>query len=212
MLRKSSTATYTVPADTITERLHFPATAQNRQAIWEVLGPLAASAEGPILEVASGSGEHLAYFSEQNRQVSWQGSDPEPEHRASIQAWNPSLPEPLNLDVTAWSCTQTWGGLVAINLLHISPWEATAGLMRAAATYLHPQGWLYLYGAYLRKDGPNAPSNLAFDQGLRAQNPQWGVRWLGEVVKEAELNRLRLDSIQDMPSNNFSLIFRPVAT
>jgi hypothetical protein len=101
---------------------------------------------------------------------------------------------------------------VAINLLHISPWEATSGLMRAAAAHLHPQGWLYLYGAYLRKDRPNAPSNLAFDQGLREQNPQWGVRWLDEVIKEAELNHLRLDCIKDMPSNNFSLIFRPFAS
>lgn len=202
----------TVRAGTITEesRLHFPATLQNRQAIWEVLRPLAELAPGPILEVASGSGEHLAYFQQQDPRITWQGSDPEPEHRASIQAWNPAAPVALDLDVRLWPSTQQWGGIVAINLLHISPWEATVGLMRGAATHLHPQGWLYLYGAYLRRDRNNAPSNLAFDQSLRQQNPAWGVRWLDEVVAQAELHRLRLDSIVDMPSNNFSLIFRPL--
>lgn len=195
--------------DTITERLHFPATAQNRQAIWEILSPLVDSAPGPILEVASGSGEHLAFFQQQNATAQWQGSDPEPAHRASIRAWNPATPEPLDLDVTNWTDSRTWGGVVAINLLHISPWKATEGLLQGAARHLHPQGWLYLYGAYLRKEGPNAPSNLAFDRGLRAQNPAWGVRWLDEVVAQGELQGLRLDSITDMPANNFSLIFRP---
>lgn len=174
-----------------------------------MLGPLAASAPGPILEVASGSGEHLAYFRQQNPGVCWQGSDPEPIHRASIQAWDPSAPAPLDLDVRSWRDTRSWGGIVAINLLHISAWEATIGLLKGAAAHLHPAGWLYLYGAYLRKDRPNAPSNLAFDESLRRQNPSWGVRWLDEVVAEAELHQLRLDSCLDMPANNFSLIFRP---
>lgn len=178
-----------------------------------------ATAAGPILEVASGSGEHLAFFRAQSPGVEWWGSDPEPEHRASILAYNPSLPEPLDLDARVWnprtqegSVHREWGGIVAINLLHISPWEATVGLLRGAAAHLHPHGWLYLYGAYLRKDHPNAPSNLAFDQGLRAQNPDWGVRWLDQVTNEAELHRLRLDCVIDMPSNNFSLIFRPYAS
>lgn len=206
--RKSSTGMCTGPADTITERLYFPATAENRQAIWGVLAPLVASAPGPILEIASGSGEHLAYFRHLSPQASWQGSDPDAQHRASIQAWNPTFAPPLDLDATSWSSPEIWGGLVAINLLHISPWEATVGLFRGAARHLHPQGWLYLYGAYLRKDRPNAPSNLAFDRSLRQQDPAWGVRWLEDVVAEAELHHLRLDSITDMPANNFSLIFR----
>lgn len=212
--KKFSTATSTGPADIITDfgrnpRLHFPATAQNREAIWEVLGPLAASARGPILEVASGSGEHLAYFKAQNPLVCWQGSDLDASHRASIQAYNPGLEEPLDLDVTRpWTTDKLWGGVVAINLLHISPWEATTGLMRGVADALLPEGWLYLYGAYLLRERANAPSNLSFDQSLRAQNPAWGVRWLDDVVREAERHNLALDGVVDMPSNNFSLIFR----
>jgi hypothetical protein len=210
-LKKSSMATSTDRADTITDgpRLHFPATAQNREAIWGVLGPLAAEAPGPILEVASGSGEHLAFFRSRDPRPAWQGSDPEAAHRASIQSYNPDLPEPLDLDARTWPNGQQWGGILAINLLHISPWEATLGLLRGASENLHPDGWLYLYGAYLRKDQSNAPSNLAFDEGLRRQNPAWGVRWLDEVVHAAELQHLRLDSVTDMPANNFSLIFRP---
>lgn len=211
MPRKSSTVTYTGQADTITDRLHFPATAQNRVAIWEVLGPLAAAAPGPVLELASGSGEHLAFFHQQNPEVPWRGSDPDAAHRASIRAYNPQLPEPLDLDARCWVSSQQWGGLVALNLLHIAPWSATVGLLRGAAAHLHAQGWVYLYGAYLRKGHPNAPSNLAFDADLRAQNPAWGVRWLDEVVAEAELHGLRLDSLVEMPSNNFSLIFRRIS-
>ncbi len=176
-----------------------------------MLAPLVAAAPGPILEVASGSGEHLAFFHQQSPEIVWQGSDPDPEHRASILAYNPSLAEPLDLDVCTWNTNRKWGGVLAINLLHISPLEATVGLLRGAAHHLHPQGWLYLYGAYLRKDRPNAPSNLSFDQGLRAQNPAWGVRWLEQVTAEAEIHCLHLDSVIDMPANNFSLIFRPLA-
>lgn len=170
---------------------------------------MAAGASGPILEIASGSGEHLAYFADRCPEALWQGSDLEPMHRASIRACNPTLPEPLDLDARCWSTSERWGGIVAINLLHISPWEATTGLMRGAAAHLHPSGWLYLYGAYLRADRPNSPSNLSFDEGLRRQNQSWGVRWLEEVVAEAELHGLRLDCVINMPSNNFSLIFRP---
>ncbi|MBN9416782.1 MAG: DUF938 domain-containing protein [Candidatus Eremiobacteraeota bacterium] len=212
--KKSSTATFTDRADIITKeaRLHFPATAQNHAAIWEVLGPLAVAAKGPVLEVASGSGEHLARFSALSPRVHWQGSDPDPGHRASILAYNPGLPEPLDLDVSAdWTTSVRWSGIVAINLLHIAPWEATTGLLRGAAAQLSADGWLYLYGAYFFRDRVNAPSNLAFDQGLRSQNPAWGVRWLEEVVKEAELQNLALERVVDMPANNFSLIFRRLA-
>jgi hypothetical protein len=210
-----STATCTGPAATITEaRLYFPATQRNRKAIWDVLGPLVAENRGPILEVASGSGQHLAYFQSQSQSQSqspaqqWQGSDPEPAHRASILAWNPELSVPLDLDVRKTWPPLRWGGIIAINLLHISPWEATVGLLRGAAEHLVPEGWLYIYGAFLRQDAPNAPSNLAFDQDLKAQNGYWGVRDLEEVRAQAAGAGLDRGLVVNMPANNFSLVFR----
>ncbi|MFN8609881.1 MAG: DUF938 domain-containing protein [Vulcanimicrobiota bacterium] len=190
------------------QRLFFPATERNRQPIWDVLAALVDEKRGPILEVASGSGQHLAFFRAHRPGCQWQGSDPEAAHRASIQAWNPDLPPALNLDVRGpWPDT-IWGGILAINLLHISPRQATRGLFQGAAAHLEPGGWLYLYGAYLRREGANAISNLAFDQELRRQNPDWGVRCLEDVAEQARLSGLHLESLVDMPADNFSLIFR----
>lgn len=188
--------------------LYFPATQQNRQAIWQVLGELCVS--GRILEVASGSGEHLQFFRVQAPHIEWLGSDPVAEHRASIQAWNPLGPAPLDLDVSLadWSMACPLDGIVAINLLHIAPWSATLGLLSGAARHLKSGGWLYLYGAYLRREVTTAPSNLAFDQGLRAQNPDWGVRQLEEVVAQAEKLGLVLERVVEMPANNLSVILR----
>lgn len=173
-----------------------------------MLGPLVAEGRGPILEVASGSGQHLAFFHSLSPAQPWQGSDPEPAHRVSIQAWNPELPAALDLDVRSPWPPQRWGGIVAINLLHIAHWEATVGLFRGVAERLEPGGWLYIYGAFLRQDAPNAPSNLAFDENLRDQNPQWGVRDLQAVRAQAERSGLAWESVVEMPANNFSLIFR----
>lgn len=172
--------------------------------------PLVEENRGPILEVASGSGEHLAYFHRLSPDMEWQGSDPDPTHRDSIRAWNPGLPEALDLDTsqTVWPDVSNWGGIVAINLVHIAPWSATVGLFRGATERLPQGNWLYLYGAYLRRDQPNAPSNLAFDESLRDQNPDWGVRYLDEMEKQGELWGFRLDSVVEMPANNLSLIFR----
>lgn len=205
-----STGTYTARAAIITDpqRLDFPATTQNREAIWQVLGPLVDEKRGPVLEVASGSGQHLAFFSSLRPDEQWQGSDLEPLHRDSIRAWNPNLPPALELDVAGEWPERCWGGIVAINLLHISRWAATLGLFRGARAHLVSGGWLYLYGAYLRKRGANAPSNLAFDQELRRQNPDWGVRYLEEVLALADNLGLIADGQVEMPSNNFSLIFR----
>lgn len=188
--------------------LYFPATQQNREAIWRVLGAFCVS--GRILEVASGSGEHLQFFRDQAPHIEWLGSDPVAEHRASIQAWNPQAPAPLDLDVRVadWPIDSPLDGMVAINLLHIAPWSATLGLLAGAARHLKSGGWLYLYGAYVRLEVATAPSNLAFDQSLRAQNADWGVRQLEAVVSEAEKVGLRLEQVVEMPANNLSVILR----
>lgn len=162
-----------------------------------------------MLEVASGSGEHLRYFREQRPRTHWIGSDPLAEHRRSVAAWNPGL-EVLSIDVTStdWGLARPVDGIVAINLLHISPWSATVGLLAGAARHLVPGGWIYLYGAYFRDDVMTAPSNLAFDQSLRAQNPEWGVRRLEEVVAEATVHGLAHERLVDMPANNCSVVLR----
>jgi hypothetical protein len=98
--------------------------------------------------------------------------------------------------------------VICINMIHIAPWTAAAGLMRGAAHVLSPGGVLYLYGPYRRDGRHTAPSNEAFDGSLRARNPSWGVRDLEAVVELAESHGFAPPVIDEMPANNLSLVFR----
>ena len=194
------------------ERLYFPATVGNRQPIWEVLEPwLNDSAK--VLEIASGSGEHLAHFAERAPKVEFTPSDPHPSHRESQVAWCQHLPNvmaPIDLDCLKqpWPLGEgRWDAMLAINLIHIAPWQVTTELFRGADHWLNANGWLYLYGAYLCEDTPTAPSNLAFDQQLRSQDPLWGVRQLEQVQAVADQFGFQLTERIAMPSNNLSLFF-----
>ncbi len=94
------------------------------------------------------------------------------------------------------------------NMVHISPWQATLGLLRNASRVLHVGGMLYLYGPYRQRDVPTAPGNEQFDQSLKSRNSAWGLRYVEDVTAEAMANGLFLDQLIEMPANNISLIFR----
>ena len=190
-----------------------PATERNREPIVEVLRQLLPD-RGLALEIASGTGEHIMHFAGLFPKLLWQPSDAEPAALRSIQAWRDeaglfNLLPPVSLDVRAaqWPVTEA-DAILCINMVHISPWSATAGLMRGAALLLPPGSPLYLYGPYLQDDVETAPSNLAFDSDLRARNPEWGLRRLEAVVAEAEGQGFGLDRVVPMPANNLSVIFR----
>jgi SAM-dependent methyltransferase len=172
---------------------------------------------GRALEVASGTGQHVVAFAAAFPQIEWLPSDPDPAARASIAAWSAhagaaNVRAPLALDVAAadWEAAADgpFDAVLAINLIHIAPWEAALGLFRGAARLLAPGGVMYLYGPYLRAEGSNAPSNLAFDRALRAQNEGWGVRELGAVIGAADAAGLALERAIEMPANNLSLALR----
>jgi hypothetical protein len=194
-------------------RLVSPAADRNKQPILEVLRRVLPKS-GLVLEIAAGSGQHGVHFSRALPMLTWQPSDADAQARDSIGAWAtgeamPNLMPPIDLDV----CVEPWpiaraDAIVCINMIHISPWEATLALMRGASATLPADGILYLYGPY-RVDGRHtAPSNAAFDSSLRAQNPQWGVRDLAEVAKVADAEGFDLVETVDMPANNLSVIFR----
>jgi hypothetical protein len=194
-------------------RRFAPSTQRNREPILAVLRRVL-PATGLVLEVASGSGEHAVFFAGALPGIVWQPSEPDADNRASIAAWTsqsalPNVRPPLALDVT----DETWplqraDALVSINMVHIAPWTACEGLMRGAGRLLAAGAPLYMYGPFHRGGKPTAPSNEAFDRGLRAKNPAWGVRDLEAVAEEAARHGLALDEIVEMPSNNFSLVFR----
>ncbi len=203
----------TSPPATTDARRSAPSVQRNREPILGVLGRVLPAA-GLVLEAASGTGEHARFFAEKLPALVWQPSDPDEDNRASIAAWRqetalPNLLAPIALDVTweRWPLERA-AAMLNINMVHIAPWAACEGLMRGAGRVLPPGAPLVLYGPFRRGGRHTAPSNEAFDQGLRARNAAWGVRDLGEVERVAAAAGLVLREIVEMPSNNLSLVFR----
>ncbi|GAA4816784.1 DUF938 domain-containing protein [Sphingosinicella ginsenosidimutans] len=169
---------------------------------------------GLVLEVASGTGEHGVHFARAFPKLLWQPSDPEPAALRSIEAWRTeaglfNLLPVLSLDARAaeWPVSNA-DAIVAINMVHISPWSATTGLMRGAGRLLAPGAPLFLYGPYRRAGIETAPSNEAFDESLKARDPEWGLRDLEAVAEAAAAHGFALERVVEMPANNLSVIFR----
>jgi len=192
-------------------RCFYPAAARNRDPILAVLRRVLPE-HGLVLEIASGSGEHVAHFAAALPALTFQPSDRDATMLDSIAAHATGLANvrpPVALDVTApaWPVVRA-DALLCINMIHISPWRATEGLMAGAGRVLGNGGVLYLYGPY-RIDGRHtAESNAAFDASLRAQDPEWGVRDLGDVGALAARHGLARVETVAMPANNFSVVFR----
>jgi len=190
-------------------RRHAPATLRNREAILGILERVLPP-EGLILEIASGTGEHAEYMAPRLAPRRWQPTDIDPEALASIAGYRSfagnsrSFLPPLALDVTAthWPLTAA-DAVVAINLVHIAPWAG-------AARILPDGGVLYLYGPFKRSGRHTAPSNEQFDAALRAEDPSWGVRDLGDIIGEAGQHDLALSEVVEMPANNLSVVFAKI--
>ena len=191
-------------------RRSAPAVQRNRGPILDVLRRVLPP-RGLVLEVASGTGEHAAFFAAALPHLIWQPSDPAADARASIAAWCADLPSvrsPLALDAAAerWPIT-TADAIVCINMIHIAPWAACEGLMRGAGRTLRQGGVLVLYGPYRIGGAHTAPSNAAFDADLRRQNPAWGVRDLEVVIDLAGRHGLVHRETVAMPANNQTVVF-----
>ena len=192
-------------------RREAPAVARNRDAILAVLRGIL-PARGLLLEVASGSGEHALHFAPAFPGLTFQPSDPDPDARASIDAWCAGVPNirpALALDATApnWPVARA-DAVLCINMIHISPWASCEGLLRGAARALPPGAPLILYGPFKRGGAHTAPSNEAFDADLRARDPDWGVRDLEEVAAAAAATGFGPPEITAMPANNLTVAFR----
>ena len=191
---------------------HAPATERNRDAIAAVLRDVL-PAHGLVLEVASGTGEHAVHFARLFPTLQWQPSDPDPDALNSIEAWAadaglPNLRPPVELDAAGTWPIAGADAVMSINMVHISPWRATLGLIAGAARVLPPGGPLILYGPYRRRGLPTAPSNEEFDLSLKARNPEWGLRVLEDVCAAAEAYGLTLDGVRSMPANNVTAVLR----
>ena len=189
-----------------------PAAARNRQPILEVLQPRLPE-KGLVLEIASGTGEHVVHYAAARPDLTFQPSDPDADSRASVDDWVRTLGltnvrPALEIDVTrsTWPVEQA-NAVLCCNMIHIAPWEAAVGLITGAARLLPPGGLLFTYGPYRRGGRHTAPSNEAFDADLRRRNPAWGVRDLETVIELARGQGFLPPEIVEMPANNLSLLF-----
>jgi len=188
-----------------------PAAARNVVPIGDVLADWM-PARGVVLEVASGTGEHALAFARRFPHLCWQPSDPDPEALSSIAAWQAEGPSNLRTPIYLNVCAPEWpveaaDAILCTNMVHISPWEASIGLLDGAARLLGNGAPLILYGPWLQADVPTAPSNKAFDISLRDRDPRWGLRLVEDFAAEASLRGLVLTARQPMPSNNLMLHF-----
>jgi SAM-dependent methyltransferase len=200
-------------------RLDAPAFHRNREAIADVLVPFLESHAGHVLEIGSGTGQHAVDMASRMPSITWWPTDFNDSHLRSIAAWRryanlPNLKKPIRLDASAADWQLEERGLPAsvtvmfcANVIHIAPWAVAEGLFAGANRHLRAGGQLWLYGPFRREGKHNAPSNAAFDQSLRRQNPEWGVRDTAELRELAQRNNLAFKHTYELPSNNAILTF-----
>jgi SAM-dependent methyltransferase len=201
-------------------RLDGPAFHRNHDAIWSAVAAFLSVQTGDVLELGSGTGQHITEFARRTPGLTWWPSDIYPSHLTSIEAWRRHLglsnlraPQRIDLTDAAWSWTADGqpglklAAMLCINVLHISPWAVAQNLIAGAGRYLRDGGRLFLYGPFMRDGQHTAPSNAAFDQKLRAENPAWGVRDVADLNTLAQNAGLTAAEISPMPANNLVLAF-----
>jgi hypothetical protein len=146
--------------------------------------------------------------------LTFQPTDPDAGALRSIAAWSAdsgltNVRPPLLLDASSddWPVASA-DAILCVNMIHISPWAATLGLLRGTAKALPSGGPLYLYGPYIQARVATASSNEAFDASLKARNPAWGIRHLDDVAAAAHDAGFSAPVVTPMPANNLSVVFR----
>ncbi|MET0877426.1 MAG: DUF938 domain-containing protein [Tardiphaga sp.] len=206
-------------------RLDAAAFHRNHEAIWAALAPFLAGQSGDVVEVGSGTGQHVVDFAMRSPDITWWPSDLNEAHLKSIAAWSAharlgNVRAPLRIDLVdpVW-CAEIQNGsgpgpLLAVfcaNVVHIAPWPVAEGLIAGAAKYLRPDGRLFIYGPFKRDGKHTAVSNAVFDASLRDGNPEWGVRDIADLEQVAVPIGLQLIETIEMPANNLILVFGRVS-
>jgi|SRR5665213_211629 len=201
-------------------RLDAPAYHRNHDAIWAAMAGFLDGKTGDVLELGSGTGQHVVTFAQKTPALTWWPSDVTASHLTSIAAWrreaglaNVREAQRIDLMDDAWAwrgdnAGDKLTGIMCINVIHISPWHVAENLMAGAGRHLRDGGTLFMYGPYKRDGEHTAPSNAAFDASLRARDPQWGVRDVADVTALAKENGLTLIKLAEMPANNLMPIFQ----
>ena len=186
---------------------HAPATHRNREPIWNTISPYLSNAK-KVLEIASGTGEHIEIMAPKNPNILWQPSDGNPKMIWAIDArldQHSNVSPAKHIDV----CSHAWSDLsyevlFCANMIHISPWESSIGLF----SHANPAQYLILYGPFMNNGVHNSQGNAHFDVSLKSRDPRWGIRDLRDLIPLAEKNGFALHKQYPMPANNFTLIWK----
>jgi len=194
------------------ERLTSAAAERNKEPILTVLESVL-PATGSVLEIASGTGQHVCFFAQALPGIRWQPTEPDEVSREAITTriregnlGNVAQPIALDVEEPHWPVHEIYDAVLCINMIHISPWRATHALFRGVVRLLAPQGKVVLYGPYL-ENGTAVQSNLDFDASLKRRNAEWGLRELEEVTRVAAGHSLQREQIVRMPANNLTVVF-----
>ena len=201
-------------------RLDAPAFHRNHEAIWSAIAGFLSARDGDVLEIGSGTGQHVVTFARRTPRLTWWPSDIFSSHLGSIEAWrrheqlaNVQAPQRIDLTDPAWAWRAVdkpippLAAILCVNVLHISPRQVSQNLISGAGRLLRADGRLFVYGPFMRNGEHTAPSNAAFDATLRAENPEWGVRDIRDLSDLAGKAGLSLAEISPMPANNLVLAF-----
>jgi hypothetical protein len=190
-----------------------PSAERNKALIADILKHVLPD-HGTVLEISSGTGQHVVHFAREMPDLIWQPSERDEPSLRSIERWMaaeslPNILAPLRIDVTelSWPAGNA-AAIVCLNMIHIAPWSAAEGLIQGAGSVLGQGGILFLYGPYRQSGVPTSPSNEAFDAQLRSRNREWGLRSVEDVARYAKLHGFCAPEIHEMPANNLSLVFR----
>lgn len=196
-------------------RKFSPSSARNKEPLLEVIKRVFPR-KGLVLEIASGAGEHASFIAPALGHIDWQPSEFDAGLLDSINAHASfdgakSVRPAIQLDVTRYPWpVENVSAILNCNMIHISPWLVTEGLMKGAGLVLKSGGIMVMYGPYKRAGKHTAPSNAAFDENLRGRDASWGIRDLEDVVALAEVNGLIPQDIIEMPANNLSIVYSKI--
>lgn len=192
---------------------HAPLADRNKGAILNVLSRVLPD-YGIVLEIGSGTGQHVIHFARQLRRIEWQPSDYDQVSVASIDSYRgearlSNVREPLLLEVRQ----KSWGNglldaVVAINLVHVTSWSVCEGLFDGSRRHLKPHGVLFVHGPFKQAGGFTSRENAQLDAQLRERNPDWGLRDLEAVVALGSARGMQVEQVVDMPDAQIGIVLR----
>ncbi len=207
------TTSFPMPTYPAAMKRFSPASERNKDPILDVLRGVV-PAQGRVLELSAGSGQHTVHFAAAFTGVEWQPSDIDESALLSVAAHRDeaalaNVLDPMRVDVTALD----WGVdavdvVLSINMIHITPWACSQGLFAGAARVLRSGGALVTYGPYNVDGAFTSDGNARFDASLRSRDPRWGIRDLADLLGLAEAAGFMREAVVDMPANNKTVIYR----